>query len=85
MAKQLLISLGMHLYDQPGTVETGVLAIRSWLNAIGMAMPNLQIDNGSGLSRKSRITAEETIPTTEPRVEQQLPPGVSVISFSRRS
>ncbi len=57
MARSLLLTLGAEVYGPPGSVESGRVAVRSWLNARGLSMPALAIDNGAGLSRRARITA----------------------------
>ncbi|NKB78115.1 MAG: D-alanyl-D-alanine carboxypeptidase/D-alanyl-D-alanine-endopeptidase [Gammaproteobacteria bacterium] len=59
MARQLLLTIGSHFYGAPGTVEAGVIAIQSWLDHNGISMPNLVLENGSGLSRKTRVSAKE--------------------------
>ena len=57
MSRQLLLTLGAHVSGQPGTAEAGASAIHDWLTANGVSMPDLVIDNGAGLSRKSRASA----------------------------
>ncbi|GJL81102.1 MAG: peptidase [marine bacterium B5-7] len=57
MARSLLLTLGVATYGSPATVETGQVALRSWLNTRGLPMPGLNIDNGAGFSRDARITA----------------------------
>ncbi len=59
MARQLLLTTGFHLYGKPATLETGMGAIQSWLDHHALSMPNLVLENGSGLSRKARVTAKE--------------------------
>ncbi|HHC74951.1 MAG TPA: D-alanyl-D-alanine carboxypeptidase/D-alanyl-D-alanine-endopeptidase, partial [Thiothrix sp.] len=60
MTRQLLLSLGANYYDAPATLEKGRSAILEVLDEI--AVPNVEdivIDNGSGLSRKARISAAQ--------------------------
>ncbi len=57
MARQLLMTLGLHESGAPATEESGVAAINNWLNQQQLAMPELVIDNGAGLSRDIRISA----------------------------
>ena len=61
MARQLLLSLDAHRQqaqgqNQPATVAGGIAAINNWLSENVGIMPELIIDNGAGLSRKTRIT-----------------------------
>lgn len=59
MTRQLLLTLGAERYGAPATVEKGRRAIREWLDESGLSMPGLVLDNGSGLSRDSRMTARQ--------------------------
>lgn len=57
MSRQLLLTIGAHRGKAPGTVDKGREAIRIWLEARGIESAGLFLDNGSGLSRQTRITA----------------------------
>ncbi|MBF2758987.1 MAG: D-alanyl-D-alanine carboxypeptidase/D-alanyl-D-alanine-endopeptidase [Ectothiorhodospiraceae bacterium AqS1] len=57
MSRQLLLTIGAHRGQAPGTVEKGREAIRQWLEAKRIESAGLFLDNGSGLSRQSRVTA----------------------------
>ncbi len=57
MSRQLLLTLGAERYQAPGTVEAGIRAIKEWLSANEITLPALVMENGSGLSRKSRLSA----------------------------
>ena len=57
MSRQLLLSVGAELSDQPGSVAAGASGIRDWLSANDIAMPELVLENGSGLSRNGRASA----------------------------
>jgi serine-type D-Ala-D-Ala carboxypeptidase/endopeptidase (penicillin-binding protein 4) len=59
MARHLLLTLGAERYGPPATLEKGADAIADWARARGLALPGLEIDNGSGLSRATRISALE--------------------------
>lgn len=57
MARQLFITLG----TQPGSPSTLELArqrVVQWLGGKGLSFPELVIENGSGLSRRERISAQ---------------------------
>lgn len=56
MARHLLLTLGAKRYGPPGTVAKGRKALREWLAARQLNFPELVVDNGSGLSRKDRIS-----------------------------
>jgi D-alanyl-D-alanine carboxypeptidase/D-alanyl-D-alanine-endopeptidase (penicillin-binding protein 4) len=58
MARQLFLTLGMEAGRRPATAEDGDAAIRSWLEARALSVPELVLENGSGLSRRERISAE---------------------------
>ena len=58
MARQLFLTLGMEAGKRPAAAEDADAALRAWLDARGLAMPELVLENGSGLSRRERITAE---------------------------
>ena len=59
MARNLLLSLHVSLNAQPGTPARGRDAIDQWLNENSLHLSELQIDNGAGLSRIARISAED--------------------------
>jgi len=58
MARQLFLTLGLEAGHHPASTEDADAAIRSWLDARGLALPELVLENGSGLSRRERISAE---------------------------
>jgi D-alanyl-D-alanine carboxypeptidase/D-alanyl-D-alanine-endopeptidase (penicillin-binding protein 4) len=55
MARQVFLTLDA---ARPATPEGARRAIYAWLSGKRLDMPELVIDNGSGLSRKERISAE---------------------------
>ncbi len=58
MARQLLLTLGTKHYALPSTTFKGRKAIEKILGRYGIVEPNsVFVANGSGLSRKSRLTA----------------------------
>ncbi|NOT65397.1 MAG: D-alanyl-D-alanine carboxypeptidase/D-alanyl-D-alanine-endopeptidase [Methylotenera sp.] len=58
MARQLLLSIGAEKLGAPATEAKGALAIKDWLVAKSIKADELVIENGSGLSRIERISAE---------------------------
>ena len=57
MARQVLLSLGAASGARPARENDGVRAVREWLTAQGLTMPELVLENGSGLSRAERVSA----------------------------
>jgi len=58
MSRQLLLTMAMESRGIPGNRDSGIEAVKNWLESINIHAPELLIENGSGLSRKSRITAK---------------------------
>jgi D-alanyl-D-alanine carboxypeptidase/D-alanyl-D-alanine-endopeptidase (penicillin-binding protein 4) len=58
MARQLLLTMAAEREGLPGTEAKGDIAIRKWLAEKGLDFPELVIENGSGLSRIGRISAQ---------------------------
>jgi len=59
MARQLLYTLGAESNGAPGTEDSGKAVISEWLADNGLASTELAIENGAGLSRKTRTTARD--------------------------
>ncbi len=58
MARQLFLTLSAEIEHVPGRAETSTALLRRWLEGKGLAMPELALENGSGLSRRESISAE---------------------------
>lgn len=58
MARHLLLTLAARQGALPATADAGRQAIQSWLTQRNVQIPGLVIDNGSGLSRAERLTAQ---------------------------
>jgi len=58
MARQLLFTLGAEKFAVPGTEEGGRQVVEDWLKEKQLNPAELKLDNGAGLSRESRISAE---------------------------
>ena len=56
MARQVYLTLGNS--SAPATAERARQRIGDWLNARGLRFAELEIENGSGLSRRERISAD---------------------------
>jgi len=59
MTRQLLLSVGAKRYGAPATLEKGRLAVLEVLREQGIPTEGIVIDNGSGLSRDGRVSAEQ--------------------------
>ncbi len=57
MAKMLFLNFGATRLGPPATWEKSGRALRTWVQERGFDMPELVLDNGSGLSRIERISA----------------------------
>ena len=57
MARHLLLALGAERFGPPATIDKGRRAAMMLLAEQGLDFPELRIDNGAGLSRKTRISA----------------------------
>ncbi|MDP9009569.1 MAG: D-alanyl-D-alanine carboxypeptidase/D-alanyl-D-alanine-endopeptidase [Pseudomonadota bacterium] len=57
MARHLLLTLGKERYGEPATLEKGAAAIADWGRERGFDLTGVDIDNGSGLSRGTHISA----------------------------
>ena len=58
MTRHLLLTLGAERFGAPATYAKGEQAILEYLNEHGIDSSKLVLDNGSGLSRESRITTQ---------------------------
>jgi serine-type D-Ala-D-Ala carboxypeptidase/endopeptidase (penicillin-binding protein 4) len=56
MARQLLLTLGKERFGEPATLEKGADAIAEWGRERGLDLQDMDIDNGSGLSRSTHIS-----------------------------
>jgi len=58
MARHLLLTIGAEQAGRPGSAAAGARAIGEFLAARGIRVPELVLENGSGLSRLERISAQ---------------------------
>lgn len=58
MARMLVLTLGLERLAAPATVAKGEQAMHDWLVRRRLDFPELVIDNGSGLSRLTRVSAD---------------------------
>jgi D-alanyl-D-alanine carboxypeptidase/D-alanyl-D-alanine-endopeptidase (penicillin-binding protein 4) len=58
MARQMLLSIAVEKKGAPGSVKKGATVVQEWLADKGLFFPELVIENGAGLSRLERISAQ---------------------------
>ncbi len=58
MARSLVLAIAAEMNGTPATTAAGQATILGWLKTRGLDFPELVIDNGSGLSRDARISAD---------------------------
>ncbi|HKO88822.1 MAG TPA: D-alanyl-D-alanine carboxypeptidase/D-alanyl-D-alanine-endopeptidase [Burkholderiales bacterium] len=56
MARQILLTLSAEIFQQPGRYDKSIQIVNDWLRQRGLDMPELILENGSGLSRAERIS-----------------------------
>ena len=56
MARHLLLTMGEDRFGVPATLEKGAAAIAQWSQERGLSLQDMDIDNGSGLSRATHIS-----------------------------
>jgi D-alanyl-D-alanine carboxypeptidase/D-alanyl-D-alanine-endopeptidase (penicillin-binding protein 4) len=59
MARQIFLTLGAEIKGAPGTLLKSREVVMDWLKRQGFSWPGFDIENGSGLSRKERISPKE--------------------------
>ncbi len=57
MARHLLLTIGSERFGAPATLEKGAATLAEWGAQRGFDLHGLDIDNGSGLSRSTHISA----------------------------
>ena len=57
MARQIFLSLALATAPPPATLEKATDTVKRWLARRKLVLPDLTLENGSGLSRNERITA----------------------------
>ena len=59
LARHLLLTLGLEKFGAPATQKKGAQVIADWSLSRGIPLSDVDIDNGSGLSRSTRVTVTE--------------------------
>jgi len=57
MARQLFLTLGREGSGAPAQVDRAAAVVQGWYDRAGPPLPELVLENGSGLSRRERISA----------------------------
>jgi D-alanyl-D-alanine carboxypeptidase/D-alanyl-D-alanine-endopeptidase (penicillin-binding protein 4) len=63
IANQIFLSMGAERYGPPATVEKAQRVVADFFGALGL--PRLKVEEGSGLSRRNRITASQMVAVLE--------------------
>ncbi len=63
MARHMLLTVGEERYGAPATLAKGSAAIAEWSRNRGLDFQSMDIDNGSGLSRSTQISARQMAQT----------------------
>lgn len=79
MARQMMLTMGLEAGLTPVDESTAALALRDTLRKRGLSFPELVLENGSGLSRNERISAEHL---TQLLVTAYQRPGMPVLMAS---
>ncbi len=79
VAEQLLLALGADLFGPPATFAKGRRAVELYLRGLGLRPGSVYFENGSGLSRKSRIRPAEMVRVLE-ALARDLASGPEVLS-----
>jgi D-alanyl-D-alanine carboxypeptidase/D-alanyl-D-alanine-endopeptidase (penicillin-binding protein 4) len=58
MARQLFLTLGAEVLKLPGRSDRSAQVVQAWLAEKRLDFPELVLENGSGLSRRERISAQ---------------------------
>ena len=61
VAEQILKTLGAEIVGAPGTTEKGLQVIREFLEELDIPTDTYVLENGSGLSRNNRISAQQIV------------------------
>ena len=59
MTRHLLLTLGAHRFNPPATLQKGREALVESLRGLGVDVGGMVVDNGSGLSRDTRLSARQ--------------------------
>ncbi len=57
MTRQILLQVAADVMKVPATIDRARMAVLGWLEQRGLDFPELVLDNGSGLSRRERMSA----------------------------
>lgn len=60
-ADNMLLLLGALTYGSPGSREKGIRAVQGFLRELGVPLEGLVIDDGSGVSKRNRVSAGQMV------------------------
>ena len=74
MTRQLFLTLGAERFGAPATEDKGRRAMAEWLAKHGLTVQGLNVVNGAGLSRETRITARDLASILSVGAQSELAP-----------
>jgi D-alanyl-D-alanine carboxypeptidase/D-alanyl-D-alanine-endopeptidase (penicillin-binding protein 4) len=74
MARQLFLTLGTAAGAQPANLERSTQAVQAWLSNKRLDFPELVLENGAGLSRMERISAQHLAQLLQSAAQSPLGP-----------
>jgi D-alanyl-D-alanine carboxypeptidase/D-alanyl-D-alanine-endopeptidase (penicillin-binding protein 4) len=77
VAEQLLLALGASTFGAPATYAKGRRAVAGYLGRVGIPPGTYRLENGSGLSRRSRMRPADLVAVLE-RLHQDLGTGPEI-------
>jgi hypothetical protein len=85
MTRDLVYTLGAELGGVPGTREKGVAAIRLFLAQRGLDVTSLRMQNGAGLSRDERASADLLAGVLRAALQEPVCARVHGVAVARRA
>lgn len=77
MARQLFLTLGTAKGTQQANLERSTRAVQAWLSSKDLNFPELMLENGAGLSRMERISAQHLAQLLQSAAQSPLGPELT--------
>ena len=84
MSRQLVLTLGAELQEQPGTTEKGARVIDGYLTDIGLDTQTLKIKNGAGTVKRGARLGKIAGGYPGPCLDHTQPAGVHILIIHNR-
>lgn len=84
IAEQITKHLGIVRSGRAGSTPLGLIATREWLDSIGISKDDYVLENGSGLSEKTRFSAKQLVKVlnaagTDPEIAPDFTSSLSIL------